>query len=257
METGVFEALRRIFSRKTAADLARLSPDLRHTVEEASKIESGLPLRDYVDENRRRALARQLFLELNGIFGALDPRTACRDRLVRTMLEFARLQVLYIPAAPAPDPSGLRGTPGVTGELSDRLDDLLRRNTDLRTALEGDELAELDPQAARRVLREQYWTTRWFLEAYEAARRRLGDTGGANDWYAPFLHAACAYQEHLFRRDLELPPAFPGSRPAETATAYSIYTDVVVSGAADPDREWRDYVRDSGLELPPVEQRVA
>lgn len=253
----MFEGLRRIFSRKSAVDTAKLNPDLRHTVEEASEIESRLPLRDYVDEKRRRVMARQLFLELNAIFSSLDPRTACRDRLVRTMLEFARLQVLYIPPAPSPDPSGLRGTPGVTGELGDRLDELLRRNTDLRAELEGDEPAELDPQTARRVLRERYWTTRWFLEAFEAARRRLGDTGGASDWYPPFLHAACAYQEHLFRRDLELPAAFPGIRAAEIATAYSIYTDVVVSGAEDPDREWRDYVRGSGLELPTAQSRVA
>ena len=55
----MFEGLRRIFSRKSAVDTAKLNPDLRHTVEEASEIESRLPLRDYVDEKRRRVMARQ------------------------------------------------------------------------------------------------------------------------------------------------------------------------------------------------------
>jgi len=253
----VFEGLRRLFSRKSAADAARRNPDLRQVVQEASEIESRLPLRDYVDEPRRSVLARELFLELHGIFNALEPHTACRDRLVRTMLEFARLQVLYIPPAPAQDPSGLRGTPGVTGELHGRLEELLQRNTDFRAELESSSTSELDPETARQVLRERYWTARWRLESFEAARRRLGDTGGDKDWYPAFLHAACAHQEHQFRRDLGLPPAFDPASATATATAYSIYTDVVVSGATDPDREWREYVRASGLSLPAIEAKVA
>jgi len=253
----VFDGLRKLFSRKTAADHARLRPGLRETIEEASEIESRLPLRDYVSEAKRKALARALFLELNEIFNAFEPRTVCRDKLVRTMLEFARFQVVCIPSAPAPDPSGLRGMPGVTGELNDRFDRLLHRNTDLRTDLEDKGAAELDPEEARRVLRERYWTSRWFLESFDAARRRLGDTGAGNDWYQPFLHAACAHQEYLFRRDLDMPPAFDPSRATETATAYSIYTDVVISGAEDPDREWHDYVSGAGLPMPQAGTRVA
>ena len=61
------------------------------------------------------------------------------------------------------------------------------------------------------------------------------------------MHAACVRQEDIFRRELDLPPAFESDVAQVVVTAFSIYTDVVVSGAEDPDREWHDYCERAGV----------
>ena len=47
-----------------------------------------------------------------------------------------------------------------------------------------------------------------------------------------------------------MPPAFEEESASETATAYSIFTDIVLSGAEEPEQEWRDYHRNSGIAFP-------
>ncbi len=66
----------------------------------------------------------------------------------------------------------------------------------------------------------------------------------------PFKHAACANYEHIYRREAGLPPAFDEDTAALAPTAYSIFTDIVLSGAKDPDLEWREYYKDSNIPIP-------
>ena len=66
----------------------------------------------------------------------------------------------------------------------------------------------------------------------------------------PFLHATCVRQEHVYRWDLELPPAFEENIAREAANAYAVFTDIVVSGAADPAAEWRIYCAGSNVPMP-------
>jgi hypothetical protein len=39
-------------------------------------------------------------------------------------------------------------------------------------------------------------------------------------------------------------------------TAYSILADIVLSGAKDPDLEWRDYYKDSNIPIPDFDHQV-
>jgi hypothetical protein len=121
-----------LFGARTAVEAGRSNPVLRSVVKKAAVIYDQIPLRDYISEETRFELSRQLFLEINGICNAADPVLACRDKLAKTMLKFASYQVLVIPPAPEEDPSGLRGQPGITGELKARLDQLVQRNDELR-----------------------------------------------------------------------------------------------------------------------------
>jgi hypothetical protein len=245
----MFSMLRKLFERRTAVRSRRENPVLKTSVKRASEIWSTIPLGDFVDAAAQKALARQLVLDLNDVCNSRDPVMACRERMVLAMLDFARYQVLMIPPPPRDDSSGLRSKPGISGELQSHILELAEHSAELRTELAGGG-QELTFDVATRGLQRAAWTKFWFVEAFNAARLALGDNRGAEDWYAPFMHAACANQEHLYRTELGLAPAFDGDAAQRVATAYSMYTDIVISGAEDPDREWRDYCEYSGVPLP-------
>lgn len=215
----------------------------------ASEVYAETPLDGLIDFDVQKALARELYLELNEICNATDPKAICREKLVRSMLSFAPLQVLMIPPPPSADESGLRELPGITGELRTRLDEIIRCGVFPHT----DDQMELPVEAddsGWSVLQGAYWKAYWYLETFNAVRIELGDTIPSADWYRPFMHAVCVNQEHLYRQELNLPPAFDEDVAQTIVTAFSIYTDVVVSGATDPDREWQDYC--SGMGLSPI-----
>ncbi|MBT8131804.1 MAG: hypothetical protein KJO35_06020, partial [Gammaproteobacteria bacterium] len=83
----------------------------------------------------------------------------------------------------------------------------------------------------------------------------LGDWVEGTDWKQAFLHAAAVNCEHQYRWELELPSAFDETIAKEAATAYSVFTDIVVSGAKNPAAEWRDYYHDSGIPMPNFETK--
>ena len=102
-------------------EASRRNPVLHAVVQKSAVIYDEIPLRDFISEETRAELGRELFLEINGICNAAEPVMACRDKLASTMLRFAAYQVLMIPPPPEEDPSGLRGQPGITGELKEKL----------------------------------------------------------------------------------------------------------------------------------------
>ena len=244
--TSLFDRLRGLFIRSTAVRTARENPILLATVSRASEIYSEIPLSTFIDEDTKKALARRLYLDLHEICNAIQPKIVCRDKLVRSMLRFASFQVVMIPPPPTNDASGLRALPGITGELHPRLDDLIRTDSELLSELRAT-ACNVDAEHAWREIQRSYWEAYWFVETFNAARLALGDNIGRADWYRPFMHAACVNQEHIFRRELDLPPAFDVDVAQVAVTAFSIYTDVVVSGADDPDREWHAYCAKLGV----------
>lgn len=245
-ESSLLDSIRRLLTPRTAVREFRDNPVLKAGVSSASEIYSRTPLSELIDAPTQSALSRQLYLDLNDVCNASAPIARCRDKLVETMLSFAPFQVVMIPPPPATDDSGLRDLPGITGELRPRIDELIETDTDLRTEI-GARESDDGPDSVHQALRRSYWETYWFLESFNAVRIRLGDMPDRGDWYRPFMHAACVHQEDIFRRELELPPAFDEDVAQIVVTAFSIYTDVVVSGAEDPDREWHDYCEKTGV----------
>jgi hypothetical protein len=100
------------------------------------------------------------------------------------------------------------------------------------------------------MVQQSYWKAYWYLGAFDAARIELHDVDKDHDWYKSFMHAACANQEHVYRRELEMPPAFDEAIANRASTAYSIFTDIVLSGGENPESEWRDYHKDSNIPTP-------
>ena len=222
---------------------------MRATVQKSAEIYDRIPLTEFISEEERSQLSRQLYLEINSICNAADPVATCRERLATAMLKMASYQVLMIPPPPENDPSGLRSQPGITGELKENLVQLSERNGDLRSEIRKKaETADFD--LIWQVVQQSYWKAYWIVETINAARIALDDFNEAIDWYKPFMHAACANYEHIYRRDLEMPSAFGSEMAQLAANAYSLYTDIILSGATDPDAEWRDYHKDSDIPLP-------
>jgi hypothetical protein len=219
------------------------------TVKRSARVYEEIPLRDFIDEARRSQLARELFLEVNAICNTIDPVVACRDRFAATVLQLAMFQVLMIPPPPEDDLSGLRGQPGISGQLKEHLASLSLKNDDLRSAIREHTDAQ-DFDSLWPVLRRLYWETWWLMQTLNAARIELGDFVEDNDWDLPFLHAACVKAENTYRFDLDLPSVFDAAIARDASTAYSVFTDIVLAGAADPVREWREYHRDFDVPLP-------
>jgi hypothetical protein len=222
---------------------------LQAAVQRSAQIYQDIPLHEFIAESERQEMARELFLEINRICNAKDPQATCRESLAETMLRFARYQVLVIPPPPEEDASGLRGQPGISGELHGHLLELARRAENLRTDLFG-VTTSLTFDSVWQIVQAMYWKLFWRLETINATRIEIGDHIVSNDWYRPFMHAACASAEHRYRYDLELPPAFDEELAKPVTNAYSIYTDIVISGASDPDGEWRAYHKGSNIPLP-------
>ena len=241
--------LGRLFGARTAVEAQRRNPALEAKVRESAKVYERIPLREFISDERRSELARELYLEVNRICNSKQPAAVCREKYAAVMLEMASYQVLMIQPSPHEDPSGLREQPGITGELSAYLIDLFKKNDDLRAA--KFDKAEMKGKADhQKLVQRLYWESYWLLGTLNAARIELGDSIVDGDWSEAFLHAACVNAEHVYRRDLELPPAFEANIARKASTAYSMFTDIVMSGTKDPAAEWREYYKGSGIPMP-------
>ena len=241
--------LRGLFGASTAVRAGQENPMLHAVVTQSAVIFEQTPLRDYIAEEERSELSRQLFLEINSVCNATDPMLACRDKLATTMLKFASYQVLVIPPAPEEDPSGLRGQPGITGQLKERLLQIVQKNDVLRAEMYG-ATDSRSYEAMWEVVQRLYWKSYWLLGTFNAARIEMKDVEKGNDWYRSFMHAACANQEHLYRWELEMPPAFAEDIARAASTAYSVFTDIVLSGEQNPVTEWRACHKDFDIPTP-------
>ena len=238
-----------LFKTRTAVQAGRANPILERTVSKSSAIHKEIPLRKFVGTDTQDALSRQLFLDINEICNAVNPIAACRERLAACMMKFAAYQVLVIPPAPEKDISGLRGQPGITGNLREHLVRIIESNHELRSDMH-EPSSPLTQEAAWEYVRRSYWRWYWFLETFNAARIELGDYRQQNDWYLPFKHAACATCEITYRRELDLPSAFDNSVARDAGMAYPIFTDIVLAGDKFPDDAWREYHKSSNIPMP-------
>lgn len=245
----MFNWISKLIGGRTAVESHRDNPVLEATVRKSAEIYDTLPLNQFIAHEQSDLLARQFYIEIDTVCNARDPQAAIRQRLAVTMLRFAVYQVLTIPPAPDADSSGLRKCAGISGELTPHIAVLARKNIALRSDLHESEHFS-DDSDLWRVVQTQYWTACWLLETLNAARKELGDVAKNDDWYRPFMHAACANQENLYRIDLDLPSAFDESIARDAPAAYSIFTDIVVSGAKDPMAEWREYHPDTRIPEP-------
>ncbi len=75
--------------RQTAVQTGRQNPVLLSTVDKSSIIYDQIPLKNFIGDDTRTVLARNLYLDINEICNSFDPVVTCREKLAAKMIKFA------------------------------------------------------------------------------------------------------------------------------------------------------------------------
>jgi len=242
----LFDKVKDTLAFWAAKDQIADDPILRAALARSSVVYNSLPLKDHISEKTSNNLSTQIVEHIYGIICAEKPILKCREELAVAVLEYAKYQVLVLPPEPEDDPTGLRGTQGITGELMPQLLEIAEKNKDIRELMYGivDKPTYNDVWDA--VL-FNYWKNYWFMATYDACRLALDDCNHVDDkdWLKPFIHAMCVWQEYCYRQDLGMPSAISGNDLSLTEIEYSTFLNTVMSDAQYPNLEWKEYYKDS------------
>jgi hypothetical protein len=186
-------------------------------------------------------VATQMMQAVLDIAAAPDPRMANRQRLVDVVADLALFEVLTLPPAPQPDSTKLRGRPGITGELWQRIPQLARlKMRDYFAPMGG--VDSLSDQELRDAIVFRRYVLHDWASMHQILRAAWRDLIEANDWYRLLIENMCAFTEHGIRGDLGMEPALDSSsnrNPTIESLARSTLMNIVLSGAADPVTEWK------------------
>ena len=179
--------------------------------------------------------------EVITIASSPNPLMANRERLAAQLFEYARFQAIVLEPAPASDPTGLRGQPGITGEIRAHALERVKVDKELQEFMHGiDEPKNLDELVG--ILSARYRVLFAWTHVFHTLRFDFDDVNQATDkdWFKPFVAVMCAWHEHHFRHLLGLPHSLPGtSSDADVASLYlSGFVECVNSEAKYPDLEW-------------------
>lgn len=190
-----------------------------------------------------KRVAEEMMEEVAKVVTSPDPRMANRERLTSCVIELVQFQVLVIAPPPAEDPTGLRGQPGITGELKAHLLELAQKDKGLRDFMHAFPTPKNVGGVWDPVLGQYRINSAW-TNVYQTLRFAFDDVNHAEgkDWFRPFVTAMCAWQEHEYRELLGMPPAFEGpeTEVSKEALKMSFFEKFVLEGARFPDLEWRE-----------------
>jgi hypothetical protein len=218
---------------KAAISAFRNNPVVQAAVIHSSTVFDSLPLKNHLTEDTKSHLANTLFQRIQAICLSPDQIAACRTEFCGSVIEVVNYQVLVLPPPPEADPTGLRGQPGITGELKAHLVEVAQKNKEVRELMYPVSEHPTHNEVWDMVLL-LYWRSHWFAETFNAARIALQDSNPdkARDWYKPFLHAMCASQENRYRKEIGLPRVL---RDDLASIAYSTMMNFVLGGDRYPD----------------------
>ena len=201
----------------------------------------------YASQKFREELAERMIREVGEVAAAQDPIAANREKLCAAVLEMAKYQVLILSPATENDEdvTGLRGKPGVTGELKTHLTAIAKHCPAIRDlAWSLDNPSEQDLYEACLF---KYWGAWFTANVFQCTRVALGDShpSPAKDWYRPFVAAMCAWEESNYRQAIDLPDVLTaqGDFGSMAALKYSTFLNIVLRGAKYPNLEWEQHYR--------------
>jgi hypothetical protein len=202
----------------------------------------------HASETTKQTILAQILGEVQKVLSAPNPVMANRERLTGCAISFAKWQVLVLPPVseePA-DPTGLRGKPGITGELKAHVGELAKIDKDLKElSFElGDDVTEVD---LRDAVLMRYWRAVNDLNIWNAIRIKLGDCHAdhAKDWFHPFLASMCAREEHDYRQHLGLPDALAAQDGFGDIAAlkHATFMNFVMDGSRYPNHDWEEHYK--------------
>jgi len=164
----------------------------------------------YAPPEHKKTLAWQIMKEVREVVTAADPVIVNREKLADYVFKLANFQVLVIPstADDEEDVTGLRGKPGITGELKAHLKEIAEKDEEVKKLVEN-----LDHPTTEDIIGAcQYycWNGGLMTNVFNSTRIALGDCNpvSENDWYRPFFAAMCASAEYHYRMLIGLPNVF-------------------------------------------------
>ncbi|MBZ5515488.1 MAG: hypothetical protein LAN62_11755 [Acidobacteriia bacterium] len=195
----------------------------------------------------KEELAERLIREAGEVVMARDSIMANREKLASYVLEMAAYQVLILasPMEEEEDVTGLRGRPGITGELKPHLQEIAEKDKDIKELASS--LDNPTPQDLYEVCLYKYWVVGFMAGVFNCIRIALGDyhSSAEKDWYRPFVAAMCAWEEHKYREAIGLPDVL-GSQDdygSMAALKYSTFFNIVMTGAKYPNLEWEEHFK--------------
>jgi hypothetical protein len=189
-------------------------------------------------ESQAKAWAEKVLALLK----APDPVRAVRDEVMAWIFDCARFQVLVLDAAPNPDPTGLRGWLGITGELRHHLELLSTTDTYLADYLRSN-LGNRNAGALWEAVLLRYRVLWAGMNIFNALREPLGDVHKeiGSDWFWPLLCIQCAVSEAVYRDGAGLPLTMNPDPQVTLKISSSLLTlvELVRSSSKFPDLEWQ------------------
>lgn len=183
-----------------------------------------------------RREAEKMADEVIRIATSPDPRMANRERLAAQVTEYAAFLVLILDPA-VPDPNKLRGRPGITGELSAHLLDLMDKDEGLREFMHGIDRPS-SAEDASAIVHARFRVVHAWTHLFQMLRTAFDDLNHAEgkDWFRPFVAAMCAWRENIYRSNSGMPP----SLPLLVTLCLSGWAECVTANVRYPDLEWHD-----------------
>ena len=199
----------------------------------------------YANKETKETIAAQLINSVSKIIASPNPIMANREHLVTATLAFANFQVLIMDET-SEDRGGLRGKPGITGQLKPRLAELAKTDRDLRNiAFElGENLTQTDLTDAF-VL--DYWRAALDMGVYNAMRLALGDrpVNLDVDLVPPFCRINVRVERVQYRKQLGMPDVLAEHDDYRDMASlkHSTYVDFVLKGARFPNLEFEEHYK--------------
>jgi hypothetical protein len=181
-----------------------------------------------------------------------NPLMANREKLSEHVIECARYQVLVLTPDPKDDVTGMVGRCGISGELKERILDLIKVNKNLKELFHSqpDNISFGDAWDFILMKYRYSWA---FMNVISGMRTYFNDSNPttSKDWFRPYFISMCAWQESTYRSELGMSNLLensPDSKFSINALAYSTFLDFVMRGDLYPDLTWAETYPD--LESP-------
>ena len=188
------------------------------------------------------------------ILASDNPLMANREKLSEHVIECSKYQVLVLTPNPSDDVTGMVGRCGISGELKERILDLIKVDKGLKEVFHSqpDDVSFADAWDFILMKYRYSWA---FMNVISGMRTYFKDSNltTSKDWFRPFFVSLCAWQESLYRVQLGMSNLLeddPDSKFTINALAYSIFLDFVMRGDTYPDLTWDEAYPD--LESPSI-----
>lgn len=195
-----------------------------------------------IGEDVARDWARQMFAHLLPALNSRDARIEYRKLLVESALLSSDYNVMMIPPAPEPDWTGLRGLPGISGELPKYKVRLAEVYAPIRDLLHAGSL-EINQTTVQDTILVLATQAGYLVNMANTARIAIDDYHHdlGKDWFRPMMYSFAVSSENGLRRRIGLPVSLDEEIAAIT---HKTMADVVLSGSRFPDVTWREHYRD-------------